>query len=73
MIVDQYTHKLGNTKGRVSIVYMDSYLVGKIVERSVYSHMVTKYALDRSRNQEILLSETQKLSFVVVIGGVENL
>ena len=73
VLVNEYSHKLGDTERGVCVIYVDSNLVSKIIYSAVYRHMVADNALAGCRYHKVLLRETQKLSFNVVIGGVKNL
>ena len=67
VFVYEYAHELGDAECRVCIIYMDRNLVRKIFERSVYRDMVSYYALNRCRNEKILLGKPQKFSLVMII------
>ena len=73
ILVDEYSHKLGDTKSGMGVVNMDSNLIRKIIKSSVNCHMVADYALAGCGNKEILLRKSEKLTLDMVIGGIQHL
>ena len=73
VFINKDSHKLGNTKRRVSIIDMNSNLFGKIIYSSVNCHMISNYTLARCRYHKVLLRKSQKLTFDMVIGRIKNL
>ena len=52
---------------------MDSYLFSEVFESTVNHHVVVYDIADRSRTEEVLLSQTEALALEVVIVRVEYL
>ena len=73
VVIHEYAHQLGNGQSGVRIVDVDDRLVVEIVQRAVESELVPDYVLAGSGHHEVLLLETQLLSFLDVVGGVEDL
>ena len=73
VIVDEYSHKLGDAECGVSVVDVDSYLIRKIVYLAVDRHMIVNDALAGCGHEEVLLRKSEQLSFKVVIRRVKHL
>ena len=71
--VHKYTHKLGDSKSGMCIVDMNRNLVLETVKRAVLSEVVADNGLKRCGNKEILLSETKKLTLIIIICRIELL
>ena len=72
-VIEENSHKFGDSEGGVGIVDVYSYLVSEVFKSTVNVHMSVHDVTDRSRAEEILLAETEALALVVVIVGVEYL
>ncbi len=57
VLVEEQTHKLGNTKRRMRVVYMDSNAIREVIERGIGLKMSVQNALNGRRHKEILLLE----------------
>ena len=73
ILIHQNSHQLGNAECGVRIVDMDCNLIGQICKCAVYCHMVTNDALAGRGYQEVLLRQTEQLTFRMVIRGIEHL
>ena len=58
-VVKKYSHQLRDSQRGVSVVYLDSYLVGKIIQRAIGRHVVVDYVSDGSRTHKVLLPESE--------------
>ncbi len=72
-VIEENTHKLRDSKCRVSIVDVDSNLFSEVFECAVNHHVVVYDIADRSCTEEVLLSETEALTLKVVIVRIEYL
>ena len=72
-VIEENTHELGDSESRVSIVDVDSYLFSEVFESTVNVHVGVYDIADRSRTEEVLLSQTEALALEVVVVGVEYL
>ena len=71
--VQHYSHQLGNSESRVSIINMYGNLFVKIVQCSVYIHMTHYYVTYGSGAHKILLTKSQGFSVQMVVIGVKHL
>ena len=71
--IHQNTHKLRHAQCGMGIVDMDSHLIGKVIKRSVGVQMLGDDALQGCGHQEVLLAQSQKLTLVVIVGGIQDL
>ena len=72
-VIEQRTHKLGDSKCGVGIVDMDSYLFVQVIKRAVDCHMLIYDIADRCCAKEILLTQTQRLALCVIIVWIQHL
>ena len=72
-LVEKYSHKFGNSESRVSVVDVDSNLVGKVVKSAVNVEVSVYDIRNRSRRHEILLTKTERLALGVVVIRIKNL
>ena len=73
VLVHKDSHKLGNNKCGMSIVDVKTNVVLKAGKRAVSRKILVNNVLKRCRNEEILLSKTEKLTLVIVIRGIKLL
>ena len=71
--INKNSHKLRNNKRGMSVINMNSYLFSKIIKRTVGCKVVVDYTLKRSTYKEILLTETQQLTFGMIVSRIKNL
>ena len=72
-VIKQNAHKLGDSKGGVSVVDMDSHLLMKVVKCAVNGHMPVYDISHGSRAHEILLTVTKALALQVIVVGIKHL
>ena len=72
-VIEENTHKLGDSKSGVSIVDVDSNLLVEVLQCAVYVHVAHYDIADGSGAHEVLLAQTQDLALDVVIVGVQDL
>ena len=72
-VIEQYSHQLGDSEGGVSIVDVDSYLIGKVIHSAVNVHVGVYDVAYGSCYEEILLAQTQRLALSVVIVRIKHL
>ncbi len=72
-LVKEYSHKLGDSERRVSIVYVDSDLLVEIIEVAVNLHMAHYDIRNGSSAHKILLAQTKCLALRVIIVRVKHL
>ena len=72
-LVEEYSHQLRDSEGRVSIVDVDSNLLVEVLQCAVYVHVAHYDIADGSGAHEILLAQTERLALEVVIVRVKDL
>ena len=72
-VIEQYSHKLGDSEGGMGIVYVDSYLFVKVFKSTVNVHVTHYNIAYRSGAHKILLTQTKSLTLKVIIVGVKYL
>ena len=72
-VIQQNPHQFRNSKGRVGVVDVDGNLFVQVIQCAVYAHVVVYNVTDGSSTQEVLLTQTQGLSFEVVVVRIQNL
>ena len=72
-LVEEYSHQLRDSEGRVSIVDVDSNLLVEVLQCAVYVHVAHYDIADGSGAHEVLLAQTERLALEVVIVRVKNL
>ena len=72
IFVHEDAHQLGNCKRGMRIVDVDCRHLRQKRQRTVTAFVVGDDTLQRRRNEEILLFETERLPFVMVIGRIKN-
>ncbi len=72
-LVEEHSHKLGDSKCGVSVIDVDSNLLMEVVESAVNAHVLVYDITDRCCAKEVLLSESEALALCVVIVRIENL
>ncbi len=71
--IHQQSQQLYNGYGRVSIVQLNGYFLWESVEVGVLPPLKSAdYILEGGRSEEILLLQSQLLSFLGMIGGIQN-
>ena len=73
ILIDQNPHQFRNAKRRMRIVDVNSDLVCQIVKGMVFLIMLFQNALQRSRDQQILLLQTQTLALNMVVCRIKHL
>ena len=72
-VIEENTHKLGDSKSGVSIVDVDSYLLVEVIEGAVNAHMAVYDIANGSCAHKVLLTVSEALALEVVIVGVKYL
>ena len=72
-VIQQNPHQFRNGEGRVGVVDVDGNLFVQVIQCAVYAHVVVYDVTDGSSTQEVLLTQTQGLSFEVVVVRIQNL
>ena len=73
VVINKYTHQLGNCYSRMGIVNLDANLVGKTVQVIMSLHVVAHDALYTGRYKEILLNQAEPFSLVGAVLRIEEL
>ena len=72
-VVQQSSHKLGDSECRVSVVDVDSDLFVQVVQSAVNSHMLVYDIAYRSGAEEILLTQSERFALSVVVVRIQYL
>ncbi|CPZ67689.1 Uncharacterised protein [Mycobacteroides abscessus] len=73
-LVDQQPHQLRDTNGRMSVVELQSELLGQLVDRALgHIFQDVQHPLQRARYKEVLLQQPQALTGLGLVVGVEHL
>ena len=72
-LVEQNSHQLGNCESGVSVVDVDSNLLVEVIHTAVNTHMAHDDITDRGSAHKILLTQTESLTFCVVVVRIEHL
>ena len=73
MLIHQNAHELGNRKNRVGVIELDGVELRKTAQvRTVLSNVVVNNGLQRRRAEEVLLANTQNLTFKGRVVRVKN-
>ena len=72
-VVQKDTHKLRDSECWVGVIYVDSHLVGKVLEGAVDSHVIVYDVTDGSCAEEVLLAQAEVLALNVVVVRIEYL
>ena len=68
-VIEENTHKLGDSKSGVSIVDVDSYLLVEVIEGAVNAHMAVYDIADGSCAHKVLLTVFEALALEVLSLG----
>ena len=72
VLVDEQAHQLGHRNCRVSVVHVDRRAIGEGLDRLVLRQVTADQVLQRGRGEEILLTQTQRLSRRRLVRRVEH-
>ena len=71
--IHQNSHQLRNSYGRVGIIQLEGNLLIELMDIIMLSHVLLYSFLYGCRDEEILLLQTQLLTCIVIVVGVQNL
>ena len=73
IIIHQHTHQLCDSYGRMGIVQLEGNLLIELMDIVMLSHVLLNCFLYGCGDEEVLLLQTQLLTCIVIVVGVQNL
>ena len=73
IIIHQHTHQLCDSYSRMGIVQLEGNLLIEFMDIVMLSHVLLYSFLYGCRDEEILLLQTQLLTCIVIVVGIQNL
>ena len=73
MLVDEHPHQFGDRDGRMRVVELHGEFLVKALHGQLLGVQDAEHILDRTRNEEVLLLETQFLAAQLLVVRVEHL